>query len=227
MLNLEHQKILQTSILFSEFTNTEFKKSILQVSLCKVLNRHLLFAQNQIAKDFFLLLKGRIKLSFLSPEGNEKVIKVILPKHGFAEAIMFFKQRKYHLNATALGDSKVLRINADNYLKILKASPKSCFRIMGKLSQRLQWASGEIERMALYNGKYRLIKFLLANTRQTETSNSVHLSFPKNILASQLSIKAETLSRLFNELSKQGLIKINNNDIILLKPNQLESIIGI
>jgi Mn-dependent DtxR family transcriptional regulator len=67
----------------------------------------------------------------------------------------------------------------------------------------------------------------LANARQVEKSNSVHLFVSKNILASQLSIKPETLSRILKELSKQGLIEVNNSHILLLRPLELESLVNI
>jgi CRP-like cAMP-binding protein len=188
----------------------------------RVASQQRLFEQGQTAKDFFLLVDGKIKLAFLSSEGFEKVVDVIHPGYSFAEAVMFFRQKKYPLNATALEHSKVLRINIDCYLKILESSPKSCFKVMGKLSQRLHWATREINHLVLHDGKYRLIRFLLANAKR---SNDVDLSVAKNILASQLSIKPETLSRILKELSKQGLITVDSDHIVLLKVAELKNII--
>ncbi|VVM24710.1 hypothetical protein BSPWISOXPB_258 [uncultured Gammaproteobacteria bacterium] len=76
--------------------------------------------------------------------------------------------------------------------------------------------------MVLHDGKYRLIRFLLANAKR---SNDVDLSVAKNILASQLSIKPETLSRILKELSKQGLITVDSDHIMLLKVAELKNII--
>ncbi|SMN14501.1 Nitric oxide-responding transcriptional regulator Dnr (Crp/Fnr family) [uncultured Candidatus Thioglobus sp.] len=222
MLSAEHQKILQANALFSGFTEDELAQISRFSAFVEVENQQRLFEQGQIAKYFFLLVSGKIKLAFLSAEGLEKVVDVIQPGHSFAEAVMFFRQRKYPLNASALGHSGVLRVNTGCYLKILESSTKSCFKIMGKLSQRLHWATSEINHLVLHDGKYRLIKFLLANAKK---SNNVDLSIAKNILASQLSIKPETLSRTLNELSKQGLIAVDSSHIVLLKPSELEDII--
>ncbi|CAB5504990.1 hypothetical protein AZO1586I_1375 [Bathymodiolus thermophilus thioautotrophic gill symbiont] len=222
MLSAEYQKILQENTLFSEFTENELAQISRFSAFVEVDNQQRLFEQGQVAKDFFLLISGKMKLAFLSVEGFEKVVDVIKPGHSFAEAVMFFKHKKYPLSASALGRSKVLRINIECYLKILEASPKSCFKIMGKLSQRLHWATSEINHLVLHDGKYRLIKFLLASAK---ISNNVDLPIAKNILASQLSIKPETLSRTLKELSEQGLIVVDNSHIVLLKPSELEDII--
>ncbi|VVM26190.1 hypothetical protein BSPWISOXPB_1748 [uncultured Gammaproteobacteria bacterium] len=59
----------------------------------------------------------------MSSEGFEKVVDVIHPGHSFAEAVMFLGKKRYPLNATALGYSKVLRINIDCYLKYWNPRP--------------------------------------------------------------------------------------------------------
>jgi hypothetical protein len=46
------------------------------------------------------------------------------------------------------------------------------FQVAGKLSQRLHWATREINHLVLHDGKYRLIRFLLANAKR---SNDVDL----------------------------------------------------
>jgi len=227
MLSEQHQKFLRTNILFSEFTDSEFLQASKMASLSEVTDQQYLFEQGQVARDFFLLIDGKIKLAFLSAEGGEKVVNIVQTGASFAEAPMFFKQRKYPVSASALGDSKVLRVNADNYLKALEKSPKSCFSVMGKLSQRLHWAMSEINHLVLHDGKYRLINFLLTNALQQKGKPSnVDLFVPKNILASQLSIKPETLSRILKELSEQNLIKVKNKHIALLKPLELKNIIN-
>ncbi len=227
MLSAEYQELLQVNILFADFTQSEFAQVCTKTTFCELKDQQHLFEQGQAAEDFFLLVNGKIKLAFLSLEGNEKVVDVINPGHSFGEAVMFFGKQKYPLNASALEKSGVLRINAENYLSVLKTSPKSCFRVMGKLSQRLHWATAEINNLSLHDSKYRLIKFLLNNTsKKTSKLANVQLLIPKHILASQLSIKPETLSRMFKDLSEQGLIEVHNNHISLLKPLELKSIIS-
>ena len=57
------------------------------------------------------------------------------------------------------------------------------------------------------------------------TLSDIHLSTPKNIIASRLSIKPETFSRILLQLSKQGLIEINGNDITLLDVDGLRALL--
>jgi CRP-like cAMP-binding protein len=139
---------------------------------------------------------------------------------------MFFEQKYYPLNAIALEDSSVIRINNDDYLNVLKKSPKLCFQVMAIFSQRLHKMLLEINNLSLHDGRYKLITFLLNHTQQQEDGSiKVHLPVAKNILAQRLSIQPETLSRIFKSLSKQDLITVNNRHIILLKPIELKNMI--
>ncbi|VVM24709.1 hypothetical protein BSPWISOXPB_257 [uncultured Gammaproteobacteria bacterium] len=103
MLSAEHQKTLQTNALFADFTMNELAQISQSTVFVRVASQQRLFEQGQTAKDFFLLVDGKIKLAFLSSEGFEKVVDVIHPGHSFAEAVMFLGKKRYPLNATALG----------------------------------------------------------------------------------------------------------------------------
>jgi CRP-like cAMP-binding protein len=221
MLELKCRKILQSNLLFSDFTESQLTQIIEKVTSCAFEKEQSVFQQGQLASSFYLIVKGQIKLSTLSMKGNEKVLNVFNANDTFAEALMFTEQEKYPINAVALENSQLLKIDNTNYINVAEKSPKTCLKIIGHLSQKLHWAIGEINKVNLYDGTYRFISFLLNNfDKQT---NNIDLVEPKYILASRLSIKPETLSRIFNKLSKDGLIEIHKNHITLLDVDTLRN----
>src|SRR5262245_47875956 len=48
-----------------------------------------LFRRGDPSDGFFFLIYGQIKLSFISPQGGEKVVELISPNQTFGEAVMF------------------------------------------------------------------------------------------------------------------------------------------
>ncbi|WP_428095718.1 Crp/Fnr family transcriptional regulator [Candidatus Thioglobus sp.] len=219
------QQNLKKDNLFSAFSESELAQ-ISEFSSYQVLAKgQILFAQGQAATDFFLNIDGQIKLAFSSVQGGEKVMNVINKGQSFAEAIMFLDNKRYPLSATALIPSTVLRIDAQCYLGILKKSPEICFKIMGKLSHRLHWMMSEINNLTLHDSTYRLVNFLLNHAHQDNKSATIRLSISKQILASQLAIQPETLSRIFKKLSGAGLLKVDKNYIHLLEVSKLQQLI--
>lgn len=171
-----------------------------------------LFAHGDEARSFYLLVSGQIKLTRLSPEGDEKVIEVIHPGQSFAEAVMFMEAGRYPVNAEALSDSAVIAFSSQGYKAILSESPDASFRLMATLSRHLHAHVDEIDRLTLSNAMTRLVAYLLQLQQAGET---IDLAISKSVLASRLSIKPETLSRLFAKLKGDGLIAVAGNMITL------------
>lgn len=221
----DKQQILKENNLFTGLSESELMQ-ISEHSRYKILlKNNLLFQHGQEATDFFINIEGKIKLFFLSLQGDEKVMSVINPKQSFAEAIMFLKNKQYPLNAVALtSNTTVLCINAQCYLDILGKSPEACFRIMGKLSQHLHSLVSEVNNLTLHDSTHRLVNFLLNHAYQDGELINVHLSVSKQILASQLAIQPETLSRILKNLSQEGLLKIDKNNITLIEVRRLQQL---
>jgi len=214
--------------LFRDLTKEEFSGIVEQTTVCNLNMDDLLFRQQDPAKDFFVLVTGKIKLSLLSFEGTEKVVDIINPGVSFAEAVIFSGIPGYPVNATALAKSQVLRVNANAYMETLESSPKTCFKVMATLSLRLHNLIGEIDRLSLHNATYRLISFLLEGVPSEMNERSVvNLSIPKHVVASRISVTPETLSRTLKRLCQDGLLEVQDSHIVLLNPIELRRLVSI
>lgn len=182
----------------------------------------ILFEQDARAKDIFFLESGQIKLSRISPSGQEKIIELVSPGDSFAEAVMFSEQQAYPVAATAIGPCRVCAINSQFFSGILSQSSEACFNIMAELSRRLHQQVMEIDHLTLHNAADRLVFFLLNQCRDTVSgSSNVHLDMKKQVLASRLSIAPETLSRTLAKLRKDGLIAQDSDNIFIQDINRL------
>lgn len=214
--------------LFRDLSKKDFLCLVEHTSVCDLDMDDMLFRQRDNAKDFFLLISGKIKLSLLSFEGTEKVVDIINPGTTFAEAVIFSGIPGYPVNATTLAKSKALRINAAAYIKILEGSPKTCFKVMATLSMRLHNLIAEIERLSLHNATYRLISFLLEGIpNEMNDRSEVNLSIPKHVVASRISVTPETLSRTLKRLCQEGLLEVHDSHIVLINPVELRRIVSI
>ena len=230
MLNLRYQEAMRKNHLFMDIDQQDFDKIVEGSSVSKLNSGEILFSQQQAATEFFLLVAGKIQISLLSMEGAEKVVDIIKPGSTFAEAIIFQGMKGYPVNSKALSDAIVIRINAENYTRVLSNSPDACFKVMGRLSVRLHWLVNEMERVSLHSASYRLISYLienLDNDLDQNTNIEVILSAPKHVIASRLSITPETFSRTLKALSKKGLLTVHDNHIILNNIEELREMISI
>ena len=176
-----------------------------------------LFDFGQPPTQFFYLESGQVKLFRNSAEGGEKVIEVIGARQTFAEAVMFMQRVKgYPVSAEAIAPSRVWAFDSATMVELLRGSADTCLNLLANLSIRLRHHVDEIERLTLHNATFRVVSFLLRQVPEgTVSGTEVHLSMPKNVLASRLGVQPETFSRILGRLTKQGLVRVHRTDIVL------------
>ncbi len=200
---------LRKNSLFSSLSNDALNGLIQHAQHIALSHGETLFVQGDAASHFYWLESGMVKLYRMAPNGDEKIIEIIHPGETFAEAIMFREQQQAHypVSAQVIQDGEVWRFNNQQFLNLLRHSSETCFNMMASMSQRLHQHIQEIDRLTLQNANERVIHYLLENlSQQPEGSHRLQLSISKQMLASKLSIKPETLSRTLSKLSKEGFI---------------------
>lgn len=192
----------------------------------------MLFEAGDRAERFYFVESGQIKLYRLSPDGAEKVIDLVSPGNTFAEALMFLDHPIYPVSAAALHEARVISFDSRHFLEVLRGSVETCFKIMGTMSQRLRGLIKEIDDLTLQTATTRLCGMLWRKLEK-DGSPDVDLNVPKGVLASRLSIKPETFSRILHNLSAKNLIEVQGshiriNDVEQLRElAQLESLVGL
>ena len=209
--------ILRQNILFSALDEEQFTRVVEASKVIQLQEGEVLFEQQQIANYFYLLETGDIKLYRLSPDGAEKVIELIRAGQTFAEAVMFMQGNIYPVSAQALTDCRLIRVEMKMFRDLLEHSPKSSLKILGHMSRRLHGLVQEIEQLTLQNAKMRVIQFLLRELPSDAVSPcQLQWNTPKTVLASRLSVRPETFSRILKQLTQEQLIKVERKSIEIL-----------
>lgn len=185
-----------------------------------------LFDFGQPALHFYYLRHGQVKLFRNSVDGSEKVIEVVRPGETFAEAVMFMRRAAgYPVSAEAISASRAWVFDSDTMVSLLRDSVDTCFKLMAGLSIRLRQQIDEIDRLTLHNATFRVATFLLDQVpAETQAGTEVHLSMPKSVLASRLAIQPETFSRILARLTRDGLLRVQRNDIVLENLDRLRAL---
>jgi CRP-like cAMP-binding protein len=172
-------------------------------------NGQLLFSRGQPARHFFLVLEGQINLVVSSRSGDEKIVDILGPGNSFAEAVMFMEATVYPLSAIAAGRSIVARFVNQDYLAQLRASPDTCLRMLADLSRRLHMRIRDIEYLTLESALHRLVRLIESRLPPPcDGPCEITLTESRQELASRLSMKPETLSRILRQLADSGAIVV-------------------
>jgi CRP-like cAMP-binding protein len=204
---------LKQSHLFSELSDEQLERVRRHSHITDMVEGESLFFQGDEVSSFYLLLSGRIKLYRVSPEGKEKVVEIVEPGVAFAEALMFLDRPNYPVTATAIAPSRVIGINCREFKKMLSESVDTCFLLLGEMSFRLRSLIHEIDTLSLDTGTVRTVSYLLSQA--PEDSDSYQLQVAKSVIASRLSVKPETFSRILKNLHEKNIVTIEGRNVTI------------
>ena len=187
---------------------------------------HVLFDRGQPARHFFIVLEGQVNLILYSKAGEEKIVDIIGPGMSFAEAVMFMAAPGYPVSAVAATQSRVARFPSGEYMAILRESPETCLRMLGNLSQRLHMRIREIEYLTLESATHRLVRLIESRLPADGAGTTeITLQESRQELASRLSMKPETLSRILRSLADSGAIVVHGRVLQVSDRKKLRSML--
>ena len=213
MASNDLQEALSESHLFSALSEVQLERVRRHAHITDMVEGESLFFQGDPATSFYLVLSGRIKLFRVSPDGKEKVVEIMESGVSFAEALMFMDEANYPVTATALCPSRVAVINARDFKSMLAESIETCFLLMGNMSFRLRSLIREIDALSLDTGTVRTVAYLLQQA--PADSESFELKVAKSVIASRLSVKPETFSRILKHLHESEIVSIDGRKVTI------------
>lgn len=213
---------LKDNFLFARLTPEQMERVSSLAERIRLAEGSHLFEQGDDAKRFFMVTSGQIKLFRLSSDGHEKVIEIFTTGQTFGEALMFLERPRYPVCASALIDSEVISLNSKDFVAMLRKSVDSCFLLMGDMSQRLHGLIKEIDDLSLQNGTRRVASYLINLAGQG--NDNFELDIPKGVMASRLSLKPETFSRIIRNLHDRNILTVTRKNIVIHNRGELQAI---
>jgi len=212
---IKTQAFLATLPLFKELAPAELDRLAASTNELHVPRGEILFNKGDPTTGFYLVIYGQVKLSFVTPSGQEKVVEIIGPGNSFGEALMFM-EKPYIVMAQTLADTMLLHISKDTVFDEIEREPGFARKMLAGLSRRLHSLISDVESYSLQSGTQRVIGYLL---RQDDAmgadSGPTTLTLPvsKAIVASRLNLTPEHFSRILHELQAQGLIRVEGREV--------------
>ncbi|MGD8170742.1 Crp/Fnr family transcriptional regulator [Vibrio sp. TRT 21S02] len=203
-----------------------------KVALCKGMQvvhvnqgKHL-FEEGMTAKRFYIVKSGEVSLYRYSPEGEEKVFQLLKEGDNIAEAVMFMKPSVYPLSAKAKVDSVVLSFSREVLLSFCANNSDFAFLLLGAMAAKLSQAVNRVDQLTLKGANQRLVSYLL-ELHQHQGADWLNLPVAHSVLAGQLNIAPETLSRLFKKLKQEEVISGKGNVVVLLDIDKMCALVNL
>ncbi len=142
------------------------------------------------------------------PNGEQKVFKVFLSGGVIAEIAVFMEPRVYPMSAHVDQGTSLTCYSHESLGELFKSDNELAMKVISFMSNRIGQLMNSLDMLTQVNANQRLVMYFAEMYRkQKKHGNRFMLPSTKRVLATQLCITHETLSRLFNKLKFNGLIK--------------------
>lgn len=201
-----HQGLWSKAPLFQSLTSAQVERVGALVELRKLEPGQILFLAGEPCHGFYILLEGAVQLLRPHGEGQETLLNVVRPGHSFAEAALFSGEA-FPATARAESTSLLAKVPCDPFLALLRSDAELCLCMLQSLARWHHRLTFQVQQLRAEDSAGRLRQWL-----QEEASKApggvILLRQSKKLLAAQLGMAPETLSRHLKQWMKEGRVEV-------------------
>lgn len=218
-------KDLKQALVFQNATEDELQ-FILENSVNRTVEENeFFFFHGDPASYLFVLTSGQAKLMQSTPNGQLVNLRIISPWQMFGALGAVRAEANYPATAQALEDSSALAIPSGFLHKLLETSPHISFDLMNLMTTYIMEMQARYRELATERVEQRVANALIRLAAQTgfraEKDAVIILSFSRQDVAEMTGTTLYTVSRLFSEWERQGIIETGRERISIIKPHEL------
>jgi len=223
--NAERVGLMSASALFTGLS----KQECLEIASCAIAKTYardeLLFMQGQPIRNLTLIQAGSVKLTQLSPNGNE----VLLWMNGSGDAIEFPIDDltcRHTCSGRAMEQCKALTWGYPKLQGLLKEFPQIRSNISRILSKRLSELEERFREVATEKVSKRLAFALLRLVHSVgkPTKGGVAIQLSREELAQMTGTTLFTISRILSRWADDGFVIPRREAVVICDQNRLEEI---
>lgn len=184
-----------------------------------------IFREGERSDRLFIVNDGIVKLSKLSEEGKEQIIRFLFPGDFFGQFALL-QEKNHYADAEALSPAVICTIRKQDFLPIMAQNAKLAYRFLLAVSERLAQADDWMGTLRLMDTERRLAKLLMAFYERNDGQTEIRLPVQKKELAALIGTTPETLSRKLAELDQRGILAVARSRIVILQPKRLSELAG-
>jgi CRP-like cAMP-binding protein len=182
------------------------------------------FHQGEKALAFYIIVEGRVRLTQLTPEGHQIIIRYLGPGDGMG-IIVVLSNTIYPLSAEVVADCNALRWDYEAAVQLMETFPGLALNGLRLVAGRFQEMQSRYQELATERVEQRVARTLLRLARQTgrRTEAGVLIDMPlsRQDLGEMTGTTLYTVSRILSNWEQRGIIETGRERVIICNPHGL------
>lgn len=184
-------------------------------------NGEVLCSEGEKSKTLFIINEGNVKLSRVTKDGKEQIIRILSEGDFFGELNLFTDENIYKFSATAISKVKICTLEKSDMDRILAINPSISIKILKEVTKKLAEAEDLAQTLATNDAEIRiahmLLEFLDKFGEEKNGVNQIKLPINREEMANYTGLTRETISRKLSRFEELGIIELIGNKIIAVK----------
>ena len=210
-------RVLTGVPIFGALTDAERKEVAAHIRPRHFARDEVIFHRDDPAGHLYVIASGSVKVSIPDESGHEVVVAIERDGAVFGE-LALFDDAPRSATVTALGETQVVTIARDDFLRVVERSPRAIREILRLLARTVRRASGRIEDLVFLDVPGRVAKCLLDLATANER-NEVELT--QDDLAAFVGATRVSVNRALADLEGLGAIAVARRHIAIKEPTLL------
>ena len=178
-----------------------------------------LFEQDDEGDALFAILSGSLEISVVSEDGRKLSLDVLKEGDMIGE-IAFFDPGVRTATATALAETRLLRIRNRDMAEAIRKSPELGIDMINLAGQRMRWMNSQLSDQVFLPLSARLARKLIHLTADGTTT--LHMS--KSDLAEFMGATREAVSKTLSDWKRDGVVEAPRGVIRITDRSALEAL---
>ena len=182
------------------------------------------FREGEPAHTFFVLDTGSVKLTQLTPEGHQVVLRLVGPGDAFG-GVAAFGGATYPVSAEAVTDSTALEWSGEVMSALMERHPKLALNALRFVAGRLHDLQIQYRQLATEKVERRVARALLRLVQQAgrriESGVLIDLPLSREDIAQMTGTTLFTVSRIISRFESEGLLEAGRQRVVIREPHGL------
>jgi CRP/FNR family transcriptional regulator, cyclic AMP receptor protein len=212
----ENEEFLRKIPIFSSL-NDNIISEIATLGKRKVYNKDsVILFQNQSDSALIVVLKGQLRISKMSKEGNEVTLDTLKEEEFWGETEIL-NGKPPAVNVAAETDSEVFIISRNDLMNLFNTRPEYSISVLSELTRLLRNLNSRIKSLSIKaaDGKVASVIMQLVDDFGVVKDGAIEVeNVPlQQELASMAGTSRETISRTIRSFAKKGLIELEGQKL--------------
>jgi CRP-like cAMP-binding protein len=187
----------------------------------------LFFREGDPAESFYVVQTGSVKLTQLTPEGHQVVMRLIGAGEAFG-GVAAFGGATYPVTAEAVTDVSVLEWPGPVMAGLMEKHPKLALNALRFVAGRLHDLQVQYRQLATEKVERRVARALLRLVehagRRTDAGVLIDLPLSREDIAQMTGTTLYTVSRIISRFEADGIVEAGRQRMVIRNPHALMSV---